>query len=70
MGLIAEKITVQKLEIDMIIPYRIPPNRGFYLKKIQGKNKYQKQRLVIQELRVEGDKFMVIAMDPEWTPGE
>jgi hypothetical protein len=70
MELIAKKITVQKLEIDMIIPYRIPPDRGFYLKKIPEKKKYHKQKLVIQDLRVENDKFMVICMDHEWGLGE
>lgn len=56
--------------VDMIIPFRIPPDRGNYLKWNSHKRMYNKQPLVIDRLHVEGENFMVVAMDPMWEPGE
>ncbi len=71
LDLVIEKMRAHKVRIvDMVIPFRIPPDRGNYLKYNPHREYYDKKPLVIDRLNVEGEYFMVIAMDPAWEPGE
>ena len=71
MDLLEERLHVHRVrKVDMVLPFRVPPSRGNYLKfnpRIRG---YCKNPLVVDRLHVEGDKFIVVAMDPSWEPSE
>ncbi len=69
--LIEERLRVHNVKVvDMVIPFRIPPNRGHYLKLDRQSMRYKKTQLVIQNLHIQGDEFIVVAMDPMWEYGE
>ncbi len=71
MELISEKLNVHRvIRADMVLPFREPPSRGFYLKFNPPTKGYVKKVLTIKNLQVEGDKLIVIAMDPMWDPGK
>ncbi len=72
LDIIEEKLLVRSRTIpfvDMVIPMRVPPDRGNYLKYNPRRQCYYKDHLVINRLHVEGEHFIVIAMDPGWEPG-
>ena len=64
LDLVLEKMKVHHIKIvDMIIPFRVPPDRGNYLKYNPRHRRYEKRPLVMNQLHVEGEYFMVIAMN-------
>ena len=69
MDLIKEKLKVHKVKkVDMVLPFRKPPNSGYYLKYEPRTNNYVKKQLNMKNLHVEGDSFIFIAMHPMWDP--
>lgn len=71
LDLIIEKMQVHHVHsVDMVIPFRIPPDRGNYLKYNPRHRRYEKRSLIMNQLHVEGEFFLVIAMDPLWQPGD